>query len=797
MTNSAVLRCVALAGGILVLVPTGVAQNSGLQLSSNSLTFNATANGPKPPTQAVTVTSVSSTAIDFALLVDSGSPGTPAPAWLSVTPLLATTPAQIRVVIDPAALAPGSYSGRIQLTDRQGRPLGIIIPVTVQIAAGTPNFDVTPSEVVFSGSVSAGNLQQGILVRSLGPGSIAPVSVSVVSGYAGLYATVAPCDTVCYVNVNTAVSTLSPGAHTGLLRITTAAGSKDIPVSLFVADHGPFDQLSASAVSFEAVQGSGLMDSRNVSILNAGDSPSTWSADITDGASWLAVAPSSGVIAPGKSATLTVSMNLGFQAPGAYGGLVRISSQDPGAVTLYLPVVLIVDISGTPATPVLSAGGLVLTAPTGASESVQQIVTLSAASTTPINFQASPQSSTWLSLVPSRGLASNSPAALTVSAAAASQAQGFYSGLINIGFGTTSVRTLHVGFGVTAPQGANCQPQLSYLTETAIPDNFSVHTGTPTPLEVVLVDDCGRPILNGAVAATFSNGDPGVELLNIGNGHYAQTWTPSNLSDSLPGGNLSIAFQAFAPPLQPASTEVVGAVVKDSLPAIATGGVLNNLFPQVGAPLAPGAVVQMFGSAFAAGIASGTVSNGLLSTAVGGVSVVIGGVNAPIFYSSPGQINLQIPAELQPNRQYQVIVNNNGVYSKPEPINTIAAQPGIATFPDGTVIAQDVNYQLINAQHPAHAGDTIMLYLTGMGATNPPVPTGVPSPASPLAVTAIQPQVTIDAATADVSFSGLTPGLVGLYQINVRIPINARTGDLPLVVSQNGATSNTAIVPVR
>src|SRR5579872_4918577 len=249
MTYRNLFRRVFLAGGILAIVPSGVAQNPALQLSSSSLSFTAVANGPKPPTQAIIVTSVTSTAVDFALLVDSGSPGTQAPAWLTVTPLLATSPSQIRVTIDPTGLAAGSYSARIQLTDRQGRSLPAIpiIPVNVQLNSGTSQFDVTPSALSFSGSVSAGNLQQGMLVRSLGPGTIAPVTVSVVSGYPWLSATIASCDKVCPINVNTAISTLSPGAHTGLLRVTTAAGSKDVPVTLYAADHGPFDQFSSRA----------------------------------------------------------------------------------------------------------------------------------------------------------------------------------------------------------------------------------------------------------------------------------------------------------------------------------------------------------------------------------------------------------------------------------------------------------------------------------------------------------------------------------------------------------------------
>jgi uncharacterized protein (TIGR03437 family) len=303
--------------------------------------------------------------------------------------------------------------------------------------------------------------------------------------------------------------------------------------------------------------------------------------------------------------------------------------------------------------------------------------------------------------------------------------------------------------------------------------------------------------VKGAVSATFSNGDPGIELTGIGNGHYVQTWTPLNASNSLPGGSLSIAFQGFTPPLQPASTEVIGTVVTGSLPAIASGGVINSFISSKGLAVAPGAVVQLYGSSLAPGTASGTIANGFLSTVVNGVSVTVGGLAAPIAYASAGQINLQIPAELQANRQYQVIVNNNGVYSKPEPINTTAVQPVLAALSDGTVIAQNVNFQLINAQNPAHSGDIIMLYLTGMGATNPPVPTGMLAPGTPPAVTSIQPQVTIDGAAANVLFSGLTPGGVGLYQINVQIPAGARSADLPMVVSQSGIASNTAIVSVR
>jgi hypothetical protein len=74
------------------------------------------------------------------------------------------------------------------------------------------------------------------------------------------------------------------------------------------------------------------------------------------------------------------------------------------------------------------------------------------------------------------------------------------------------------------------------------------------------------------------------------------------------------------------------------------------------------------------------------------------------------------------------------------------------------------------------------------------VASGLASPSSPLAeVTA---QVTVDGQPAPVVFAGLTPGFVGLYQINFTVPTGARTGTLPLVVTQNGFAANVARLPV-
>ena len=67
---------------------------------------------------------------------------------------------------------------------------------------------------------------------------------------------------------------------------------------------------------------------------------------------------------------------------------------------------------------------------------------------------------------------------------------------------------------------------------------------------------------------------------------------------------------------------------------------------------------------------------------------------------------------------------------------------------------------------------------------------GNPAPSNPLANVSNAAQVTIDGQTAPISFAGLTPGGVGLYQINFTVPANARAGSLPVVITQDGITAN-------
>ena len=95
-------------------------------------------------------------------------------------------------------------------------------------------------------------------------------------------------------------------------------------------------------------------------------------------------------------------------------------------------------------------------------------------------------------------------------------------------------------------------------------------------------------------------------------------------------------------------------------------------------------------------------------------------------------------------------------------------------------------------------GEFISIYCTGLGPTDPSVPSGTAAPASSLAVVKTQPSVTIGGRPATVAFAGLAPGFVGVYQINAQVPAGITPGDaVPVVITQGSAQSNTATIAVR
>jgi uncharacterized protein (TIGR03437 family) len=113
---------------------------------------------------------------------------------------------------------------------------------------------------------------------------------------------------------------------------------------------------------------------------------------------------------------------------------------------------------------------------------------------------------------------------------------------------------------------------------------------------------------------------------------------------------------------------------------------------------------------------------------------------------------------------------------------------------DVATIIRNSNGQLVTDSDPVHRNDVLVIFLTGLGQTSPAVGTGMPAPMSPLSIALTKPTVSIGGVQLALSYYGLAPGLVGVNQINVKVPANVPTGlSMPLTISQGSYISSTSV----
>jgi len=188
-------------------------------------------------------------------------------------------------------------------------------------------------------------------------------------------------------------------------------------------------------------------------------------------------------------------------------------------------------------------------------------------------------------------------------------------------------------------------------------------------------------------------------------------------------------------------------------------------------------------------------------TALAGVSIQLGSAPAPLFYASATQVNFQIPWEVAGAAQGTLTVAVNGQNIGSQTIDLSPVSPAIFSLNDqgsGQGAILDTAQNLVDAGHPAMPGATaIEIFATGLGAVSNQPPSGAASPSSPLATTPANPTVTIGGVSAQVLFSGLAPGLTGVYQVNALVPGGAPGGSaVPVVIALGGSTSNTVTIAV-
>jgi uncharacterized protein (TIGR03437 family) len=226
------------------------------------------------------------------------------------------------------------------------------------------------------------------------------------------------------------------------------------------------------------------------------------------------------------------------------------------------------------------------------------------------------------------------------------------------------------------------------------------------------------------------------------------------------------------------------------------GGVVSAASPVSFTALAPGGIISIYGNLLADNSAS--AASIPLPTTLGNTNVIIGGQTVPLYFASPGQINAVVPFGLNTNTAQSLLVERDLAISSPVAVNIADAQPG--TFlSGGSAIVEDYRGTapafLVTPSAPAKAGDVLVIYCAGLGVTNQPIADGAASPASPPAQAQAPVTVSIGGRNANVAFAGLTPTLVGLYQVNITMPAGVTPGNaVPVMLTVAGQTSPAAII---
>lgn len=195
-------------------------------------------------------------------------------------------------------------------------------------------------------------------------------------------------------------------------------------------------------------------------------------------------------------------------------------------------------------------------------------------------------------------------------------------------------------------------------------------------------------------------------------------------------------------------------------------------------------------------------------TNLGNVQVMINGVAAPI-YCVGAQITVIVPYEVSSSPVATIQVINGNVSSNTVTAFVYKTTPGVFTIPAGGLglaAAEHGDYSLVTTTNPALPGETIAVYLSGLGSvfcvTTAPSTTCVPpvdgGPAGPKGDNIVS-SLAVDVAgqgSTNIPYAGLTPYTAGLYQINFQVPVSAPAGSDVLAIVSSGAYSAQALLPV-
>ncbi len=512
-------------------------------------------------------------------------------------------------------------------------------------------------------------------------------------------------------------------------------------------------------------------------------------------------------------------MNAASLAAGLYYGMVRIdsagSANTPQVVTIALQVLP----AGQDPGPQIEPSEVVFTAVQGATPpgSVNlEVYNISANPQTYLSSITSSNANDQIDFRPSTfTLNPAQPTRVVLQPLTSALAVGVYDDELTLQFSDGYIRRVGIRTVIKpAPPAASSDAR--HHTDTVATDaagactasqlvpaiitlgqSFGIPAAWPVALKAQVVDDCGNPVNAGSVTVSFSNGDPPITLQSVTGGMWSATWVSGNTS-----GPVTITVNASDPARNLSGTrQLTGGLGSPATAPVLQSAVSGASFA-ANLPLAPGSLISLFGQNLADGTASASAVplGGLLA----GATVVMAGNPLPLDFSSSGQINAAVSFGIVNNTSHQILVQRDNTLSVPISVNVGSVEPAIFAYPapgeppNQGAIVNAATYAVADPTNPVTAGNILAVFCTGLGVVNQTVADGAAAPSSPVANTVATPSVTIGGQNAQVTFSGLAPGFVGLYQLDVIVPSGVTPGSqVPVIVSISGSSSPAATIAVH
>jgi uncharacterized protein (TIGR03437 family) len=357
--------------------------------------------------------------------------------------------------------------------------------------------------------------------------------------------------------------------------------------------------------------------------------------------------------------------------------------------------------------------------------------------------------------------------------------------------------------GLRAAAGACTSARLLISQkEPGVPYTVVRNVGQRFLLEVK--DECNQ-LINATdkaqVRFTTEPANGSVTITSVGNGMWEVFWRPERTAENVAVKVVAVRGVSERE-IYAGTLTVTGRVTDSAVPGLRSFSIVDGISYLEKSITAPGAFITLYGDNLAEQAEAAPAGTELPSQ-LAGVEVLFNGKPAPLLYASPGQVNLQVPYELE-NTEYRLTVRRGDLVSAPSALGVGAASPALFSLDGsggglGYAFRYDANGtpSLITPDNPVRPGELFLLIAAGLGATNPFV---VEGKATPLQVSTVtnSVEIAVGDALAENVVAYLEPGRIGWYFVRGTMPASAPKGDaVPVIVRVSGVESQTVTLPIR